>query len=86
MGQMIGGGLTWDGGRTRRIAVLLIALCVAVLLIAAMAPAAHAADSADSLATSTFESTIVAKGVDNPIAPYPWNLSGTSSMRGVSWS
>jgi len=86
MGRMIGSGLTWDGGTTRRIAVLLIALCVAVSLIATLAPAAHAADSADSSATFTFASTVVAKSSDNPIAPYSWDLSGASSMRGVSWS
>ena len=82
MGRIFNSGLTWDGTASRRIAVRLIALCIAALLVVSLAPGAQAADS-----FNTDETTITAASYDSP--PFtggPSWLPAGVSYRGVSWS
>ena len=82
VGRIFNSGLTWDGTASRRTAVLLIALCIAALLVVSLAPGAQAADS-----FNTDETTITAARYDSPtlIGGAGWLPAGIS-YRGVSWS
>ena len=82
MGRIFNSGLTWDGTTSRRIVVLLIALCIAALLVVSLAPGVQAADS-----LNTDETTITAARYDSPsfTGGHSWLPAGVS-YRGVSWS
>lgn len=75
-------GVIWEGSRAKRVAIILIAVAMAVLLIVSFMPNAQAADSVQ---LADGDTTIVAMrspgGGNNYFYP-----SGASSMRGVSWS
>jgi len=75
-------GIIWEASRTQRVAILLIAIAMAVLLVVSFIPNAQAADS---LELADGDTTIVAMrspgGGNNYFYP-----SGASYMRGVSWS
>ena len=85
MGRIINSGLVWEGTKSRKVAILLVALCIAAMLVATLAPISSPADSVAAGA----EGEIIAAGFTYPNTSTgsPWYPASSSySMRGVSWS
>ncbi len=76
-------GIAWDDSRSKRIAILLVAVAMAVLLVVSFLPNAQAADS---LELADGDTAVVAWGYPTGSGGYPIYPSGSYSMRGVSWS
>jgi hypothetical protein len=81
-------GIAWEASRTKRVAILLIAVAMAVLLVVSFMPNAQAADS---LQLADGDTTVVVWGYPSSYSypggySYPSYPSFGSSMRGVSWS
>ena len=79
-------GVIWENGRAKRVAIILIAIAMAVLLVVSFIPNAQAADS---LQLADGDTTVVAWGYPSSYpggSSYPSYPSFGSSMRGVSWS
>ena len=81
-------GVIWEDSWTKRVAVLLLAVAMAVLLVVSFIPNAQAADS---LELADGDTTVVARGFSGSYS-YPGGYSfpsyppGGTQMRGVSWS
>lgn len=86
--QISNAGIAWEASRTKRVAILLIAVAMAVLLVVSFMPNAQAADS---LQLADGDTTVVAWGYPSSYS-YPGGYSfpsyppGGSQMLGVSWS
>ena len=83
MERFMNSGIAWDGPKTRNLAILVIALCLAIMLVATLAPTAQAGDTA--AATDSGGETVAFRYPSDPGASY-WSPAGSYSMRGVSWS
>lgn len=83
MGRFMSSANAWEGPKSRKLAILVIALCVAVMLVATLAPTAQAGDTA--AATDSGSETVAFRYPSDPGASF-WNPAGSYSMRGVSWS
>lgn len=81
MHRLVNSGLAWDGGTSKRIAILIITFVIAVsLLLTAITPTAASAagdldDGRETVATA-----------DSPFGGGYFAPAGSFSYRGVSWS
>jgi len=83
MGRFMSSGIAWEGTKSRKLVLLVIALCLAVMLVATLAPTAQAGEIA---ATADSGSETVAFGYPTYPGGFDWSPAGSYSMRGVSWS
>ena len=83
MGRFMSSGIAWEGPKSRKLVILVIALCLAIMLVVTLAPTAQAGDTA---AAANSGSETVAFGYPTYSGGFDWSPAGSYSMRGVSWS
>ena len=83
MGRFMSSGIAWEGPKSKKLVLLVIALCLAVMLVATLAPTAQAGEIA---AAADSGNETVAFGYPTYSGGFDWSPAGSYSMRGVSWS
>ena len=83
MGRFMSNGIAWDGPKSKKLVILVMALCLAIMLVVTLAPTAQAGDTA---AAADSGGETIAFGYPTYPGGFDWSPAGSYSMRGVSWS